>query len=299
MQRLRPLAVTGALAVVSVGLLMLAVGYGWLGPDTGRGANFCEVAHAGKVLQPANSWSNLGFVIAGLVIAWHACSSSNSLMPVGLQTFYACVVVLLGPGSAAMHATQSSLGGHLDLLSMYLIAGFAASYAWVRWVRGGPVAFGAAYLACVLACEVAGLWTRPVPVVQYAGNLAFGVLLVAAVVIETKLWRRGETRRTIGFGFAALGSMLVAFGIWIKSQHGWCAPDSLAAGPRGVAPAVRTRGLLPLPALRLGAASPSFVMRSHGEDLDPARAHGRPLQWHRACLRGGRPHERRVAAVPS
>jgi hypothetical protein len=229
-QRLRPLAVAGAVTVVSVGLLMLAVAYGWLGPDVGRGADFCEAPRLGAVKQPANSWSNLGFVIAGLLVAWHAGRSGASLMPVGLRTAYACVVVLLGPASAAMHATQSSLGGHLDLLSMYLIAGFAASYAWVRWVRRGPLAFAAAYACCVLACELAGLWSRPVPVVQYAGNVAFGLLLVSAVVLETRLWRRDETDRTIGFGVAALGTMLVAFGIWIMSQHGWCDPHSWLQG---------------------------------------------------------------------
>lgn len=230
MQRLRPLAVTGAVAGVSIGLLILAVAYGWLGPDVGRGAGFCEAPRTGAVKQPANSWSNLGFVIAGLAIAWQAGSSGGSRMPVGLQSVYASVVVTLGPASAAMHATQSALGGHLDLLSMYLIAGFAASYAWVRWARRGPVAFGAAYASSVLACELAGLWTRPVPVVQYAGNVAFAVLLVTAVVIETRLWHRGEARRTIGFGFAALGSMLVAFAIWIMSQHGWCSPTSWVQG---------------------------------------------------------------------
>jgi hypothetical protein len=229
-QRLRPLAVAGAVTVVSVGLLMLAVAYGWLGPDVGRGADFCEAPRLGAVKQPANSWSNLGFVIAGLLVAWHAGRSGASLMPVGLRTAYACVVVLLGPASAAMHATQSSLGGHLDLLSMYLIAGFAASYAWVRWVRRGPLAFAAAYACCVLACELAGLWSRPVPVVQYAGNVAFGLLLVSAVVLETRLWRRDDTGRTIGFGVGALGTMLVAFGIWIVSQHGWCDPHSWLQG---------------------------------------------------------------------
>lgn len=227
MHRLRPLAVTGVVAVVSVGLLMLAVGFGWLGPDVGRGSNFCEVASRGVVRQPANSWSNLGFVFAGLVIALQVRPCD---MPVGLQTFYACVVVVLGPASAAMHATQSSLGGHLDLLSMYLVAGFAAAYAWVRVVRRGLRWFFVAYVTCVVGCELAGLWTRPVPVVQYAGNVAFGTLLIVAVVLETRLWRRGETQRTIGLGFAALGSMLVAFFIWIMSQHGWCAPDSWLQG---------------------------------------------------------------------
>jgi hypothetical protein len=221
-------AITATVAALSVGLLVLAIGYGWLGPDVGRGANFCEVAHPDAlVLQPVNTFSNASFVLAGLMVAWRAArAGSSSLMPVGLRTAYACVVVLLGPASAAMHATQSSLGGHLDLLSMYLIAGFAASYAWMRWVRRGPGAFAGAYAACVLACELVGLWPRPVPVVNHAGNIAFGGLLIAAVVLETRLWRRGETRRTIGFGLAALGSMLLAFGIWIMSQRGWCDPHS-------------------------------------------------------------------------
>lgn len=228
MQPPRPLALAGAVAVLSTGLLALAVTFGWLGPDIGRGANFCEAPRPGLVKQPANTWSNLGFVVAGLAIAWHA--ATDSLMPARLRAAFACVVVLLGPASAAMHATQSSLGGHLDMLSMYLVAGFAASYAWVRWVRRGAGSFFAAYAVCVLVCELAGLWTRPVPVVNYAGNLAFAVLLLTAVVLEGLLWRRGETRRTIGFGLASLGSMLLAFAIWNASQHGWCDPHSLAQG---------------------------------------------------------------------
>jgi hypothetical protein len=62
----RPLALAAAVAVVSTGLLVLAVGQGWLGPDVGRGDTFCEAARPGWVRQPANSFSNLGFVVAGL-----------------------------------------------------------------------------------------------------------------------------------------------------------------------------------------------------------------------------------------
>ena len=46
---------------------------GWLGPDVGRGDVFCEVPHdIAGVFQPANSLSNLGFVVAGLAVAWRA-----------------------------------------------------------------------------------------------------------------------------------------------------------------------------------------------------------------------------------
>lgn len=228
----RPVLVTAVVALTSVGLLAAAILLGWLGPDAGRGANFCEAARDGLVKQPANTLSNLGFVIAGLVVAWHASTrgSGDHVMSTPLATSYACVVVLLGPASAAMHATQSAWGGHLDMLSMYLVAGFAASYAWVRWARRGPRSFGAAYLTCLLACELAGQWSGPVPVLLYAGNVAFGLLLVVALVLETALWRRAQTERTIAFGFAALGALAVAFTIWVLSQHGWCDPGSLLQG---------------------------------------------------------------------
>lgn len=227
----RPLAVTGTVAIVSVGLLAVALTQGWLGPDVGRGANFCEAARDGLVRQPANTFSNAGFVVAGLLVARHAgLLPVDAVMSRTVATFFACVVVLLGPGSAAMHASQSEWGGHLDMLSMYLVAGFAASWAWVRWARAGTAVFVAAYVACVAACELVGLWTGYVPVVHFAGNVAFGVLLVTAVVLETIIWRRGGTVIVFRHGVVALGAMLVAFTIWLLSNAGWCDPHSLLQG---------------------------------------------------------------------
>jgi hypothetical protein len=228
----RPAATTTTVAAVSVALLVVAVGRGWLGADVGRGANFCEAPHDGWIRQPANTLSNAGFVVAGLLIARRVGRrpAADAVMSPTVGTFLACVVVLLGPASAAMHATQTEWGGHLDMLSMYLIAGFAAAWAWVRWTRRGTAAFVAAYVACVAACELAGLWPDPVPVVHYAGNLAFGVLLLVAVVLETRLWRRGGTRLVFRHGVVALASMLVAFTIWLLSNAGWCDPGSLVQG---------------------------------------------------------------------
>jgi len=172
---LRPLAVTGAVAVVSVGLLVLAVAGDWLGSDVGRGDVFCEVPHdLDHVFQPANSLSNLGFVVAGLAVAWRAGRPEllGDVLPRlrRLPTAYAVVTVLLGPASAAMHATGSVLGGHLDLLSMYLIASFAAAYALMRLVRQGAVFFFQVFLLMVAACELVGTIDAEVPVVHIAGH---------------------------------------------------------------------------------------------------------------------------------
>jgi hypothetical protein len=221
--------------VVSVGLLALAIGQGWLGPDVGRGDMFCEAARDGFLVQPANSLSNVGFVVAGLMVAWRAGRRDQlgDVLPrlPGLPTAYAVVTVLLGPASAAMHATQSALGGHLDLLSMYLIASFAAAYAAMRLLHRRPIFFFQVFLLLVAACELDGTYPHEVPLVHMAGNLAFGVLLVAAVVMETLLWRRADgTRTDWRFGAASVGCMVVAFAIWNLAQGPWCDPDSLLQG---------------------------------------------------------------------
>lgn len=218
-------------AVASTGLLALAVGRGWLGPDVGRGDDFCEAARGGWVKQPANTWSNLGFVGAGLAVAWHAGRAPFSGGR-GLATAYACLVVVIGPASAAMHATQSSAGGQLDLLSMYLVASFAAAYALMRLAGRGRAFFAAAFAVFVAGCELVGLWPREVPVVRFAGNVAFGALLLTAVVAEVRLWRRAHSRsRTdLRWGAAALASILVAFAIWNLTKAPWCDPNSLLQG---------------------------------------------------------------------
>ena len=230
----RPAVATLTTATVSIGLLALAVRFGWLGADVGRGANFCEAARDGWVKQPANTLSNLGFVVAGLAVGWRArfpkhLGDTLPRLP-GLATGYACLVVLLGPASAAMHATQSSLGGLLDMTSMYLVASFAAAYAVTRWRRRDSMFFWQVFVLLVAACELIGLWGWEVPVVHRAGNAAFALLLVVAVVVETMLRSVGPMRADLRYGVAALLSMLVAFATWNLSQYGWCDPDSLVQG---------------------------------------------------------------------
>jgi Ceramidase len=230
----KPLLIATATAVVSCGLLALAVRFGWLGMDIGRGANFCEAARDWAVRQPANTFSNTGFVAAGLLIAWHAGARATSGTGLSahrhLPTAMACLVVLLGPGSAAMHATQSAIGGHLDVLSMYLVASFAAAYAAMRWFRGGATFFAAVFVGGVAFCELAGLWHAELPVVMFSGNAAFGLLLVTATALEVLIMRRAEARAQWGYAFASLASILIAFAIWNATRTWLCAPHSLIQG---------------------------------------------------------------------
>jgi len=216
-----------------MGALLAAVRWGWLGPDVGRGDGFCEAAGDGWVKQPANSWSNLAFVVAGLAIGWRAGRPDGRFAATPrLTTAYAIAVTLLGPASMAMHATQSDLGGRLDLFSMYLLAGFAFSYALMRVRRAGMGTFAFSYAACLIAGEVVENLDWSVPVVHNGADLAFAVMLIGAVTLEGVLIARRDSLRDTRFGYAAVATLLLAFGIWNLAQTGriWCQPASLLQG---------------------------------------------------------------------
>ena len=230
----RPFRAAVATAVVSTVVLTVAVVNGWLGEDVGRGGDFCEAARDGLVKQPANVLSNLGFVAAGLMVGWRArrpwqLGQALPRLP-GLATGYACMVVLLGPASAAMHATETSLGGRLDLTSMYLVASFAAAYAVTRWIGRDRSFFWGLFAVLVVGCELVGTLDAQVPVVRYSGNLAFVGLLLLAVALEILLSRRGPVNTDLRYGAAALGSIVVGFVIWNVERQGWCDPDSWVQG---------------------------------------------------------------------
>lgn len=229
----RPLLVAVAVAAISVLTVLAAARWGWLGPDVGRGDEFCEAARPGWIRQPANTWSNLGFVVAGVAVAVHAGNRLRLGLTLGahpgLATTFAALVVLLGPGSMAMHATQSDLGGHLDLLSMFLVSGFALAYALMRFLGRRPPFFAVVFALAVLAGMAVHLRGGTVPVLGHVGNAAFAVQLTVAVVLEVAIARRPGARQDVWWAVASVLTLTTAFAIWTTGMrgHAWCDPDTL------------------------------------------------------------------------
>lgn len=230
--------ITLAFAVVSFGIFILAVFYGWFGPATDVGGAFCEAARPGLIKQPANTWSNLGFITAGLLMAFQLSqgqfqSNRNRFTQSAFTAiFFSCIVVFLGPGSMAMHATETEIGGELDMLSMYLIASFAASYAMQRYYRWSNLSFTLSFILIIIVCEVVGLYHQPLPIIDYAGNAIFGLFLTLTVIFEMLYSFTQKITHQRKFGFASLGSLLFAFAIWNvwKDDSPLCDPQSLIQG---------------------------------------------------------------------
>jgi hypothetical protein len=225
-----------AVAVVFLGAFFALGAGGWPGEFTGAGGMFCEHFRDGWVKQPANTWSNLGFVAAGL---WMASRLDRSVRVAGvgrnlftrspaLPVTYAALVVFLGPGSMMMHGSGRDWGATADVVSMLIWIAFPVAYAGVRCFGGGERAFWAAYL--VLAVGLGGL--RAVGALPISGSATYTVLIPAFVAFEVGAARRpGVTRQPRWLVLTAL-SFFTALAIWRLSHTGapLCDPHSLLQG---------------------------------------------------------------------
>ncbi|KYH45323.1 hypothetical protein AZH51_05465 [Branchiibius sp. NY16-3462-2] len=226
------MVITAVVSLLALVAFAVALGLGWFGPDVGAGANFCEAARDGLIKQPANTWSNLGFVIAGLAAALYLDRHWSELAYPTLLAPFPVLMALLGPGSMAMHATQSSLGGRFDVGSMYLFAGYAAAYGLTRLLGRGLFTLSILFVVLVVGAEVLGASDIPAPLVDTAGNLAFAVLLLVAVLVEVFIQRRPTHPASWRWALMAVGAMALAFLIWSLSHSGGplCDPQSLLQG---------------------------------------------------------------------
>jgi len=134
---------------------------------------FCEAVRDALVRQPANTWSNLGFCRAGVVMAvelWRRRDGCG-VRPVEAATF-ALAVFLVGATSFFYHASLTFIGQTMDVQSMYLLAllAFAVNVDALR--PGAPRRFGVLYVSLNVAL---GVLLVTVPVLRrYAFGLALG-----------------------------------------------------------------------------------------------------------------------------
>lgn len=205
---------------------------GWPGDVGTAGISFCEALRPGPIKQPANTWSNLGFVVVGLSIgffaAWRGVEANSNRMRATLlyPTLYASVATFLGPGSMAMHASTTTWGGKIDVFSMYLWLSFVIAYGLVRLYDIEVRLFVVGFV--LLGAALGASLFLPI-----SGSLIFGIGVAVYVMIEFALWRRRRDviadRRWLA---AAAAAFLIAFGVWIPSHTGGplCNPDSLLQG---------------------------------------------------------------------
>ena len=221
--------ITGAAALAGIGLLLWLGHLGWdrfrPNEQIAQQRYFCESLRQGVVRQPANTWSNLAFIVVALAIArWLGRTRLDGGQPSGpmadvtIARLYIALTAFLGVGSMCLHMSLTAWGGMVDVSSMIVFIAFVTSVSAAAWLRVSRRGLLALYAVTVLAAE--GLYL----VVPALGIGIFGALVG---VFALAAW----PRRTRWLLCAAL-CFLAGFGLWIPSQNGsaWCEPQSLLQG---------------------------------------------------------------------
>jgi len=232
-----PLWIPWATAFLTLSSLFSLGLIGWPGTFAAAGSGFCEAFRDGIIKQPANTWSNLGFVVAGLwitvIIRRDIISHVHYRNLIGsslnLGVLYATLVVLLGPGSMAMHATGTTWGGTLDVLSMLLYIVFPVAYSLARLVGARTrVCFW-----CYLALGGGLGFFLLTGTLRFSGSTLYTWLVPVIVIIETALrFKRHPRNGDLRWLGLATGIFLLGLTIWRLSHTGepLCQPTSLLQG---------------------------------------------------------------------
>ena len=204
----------------------------------------CEALLVGvkKVKQPINTWSDLGFVAAGMMIFYmigsFRLSGAVAANPLQGTSFFSIVygmlVIYLGPGSMFYHASVKKWGGWLDNMSMVLWTAFLIVYVFARGIPMPDSLTVIVYLTIVVSSGVI-IWF-----VEGSGKYIFGLMvgvwgvleIIILIVQATGSSVMGLHRTEWGWLILAAASFGLAIFIWLRSKDGqpWCYPNSWAQG---------------------------------------------------------------------
>jgi len=185
---------------------------------------FCERELCGWITQPANTWTNIGFILVGFWIIRRAKEwRTPALVWLGHSAW------VMGLGSALFHASGTFLFEAWDLLGMFFISGLMLTYNLKRLKPEVSWRVLLWFFVLLSAGSFAGLllW-RP------SGISIFALQLTAAITLEVLLHLKDQP---VDYRYGA--GILVAFGlalaVWIGDISGHlCDPDNHLLSGHGV-----------------------------------------------------------------
>lgn len=227
----------GILATTLALVLLGASDWTWAGstPATCKATRcFCEAARAGPIKQPSNTWSNMGFVLVGLLILTglvgarredDAGADAPPLTRPPARRVYGVLVAFLGWTSMYFHASLTLAGEWWDVLSMLLFTSFVVAVNLVRVTGASRRSLVAAYLLANAAFGWAMLETMKAGIVLFVG------LSVAILATDALVRRRSPNGLGSAWLIASVVCCLASFGIWILDHQGViCSPESWFQG---------------------------------------------------------------------
>lgn len=211
-------ALLALMTLAAIWLLLFALGPDWsiYTPASCTATRcFCEMPRQGSlIVQPANSWSNIGYIFVGwIIIIFSQASNWTSGFHRNAAAWFGLTAIVVGSGSVLLHATLTLWGQFFDVMGMYLVSGFMLVSAIAKWKNASVRASMVLYIAMVGGLVLVLYF---VPEVRRS---LFGVVLFVAITIELIYARPRRQNVRISFYVLGMAIQTLAFVIWNLDQH--------------------------------------------------------------------------------
>jgi len=185
--------------------------------------SLCEADVCGWVTQPANTWTNVGFLIAGLYILRRARRA-----PVGMAAWLGPIAIATAFTSSAFHATSTFAGQAIDQSSMFLESSLFVAISVRRWLAFSARSAALLY-AALAAVSTALLWW-----LETVGIALFIAHVVAFGAIELRLLFRDRAQTDYRALAAACATFAVSYvAWWLDKLRVVCDPNNHVFGLHG------------------------------------------------------------------
>ena len=179
--------------------------------------DWCEAQRCAWVVEPANAWSNLAYLVVGALLYWLARDSRSPAL-----RFFAPAAAIVGVSSGIYHASYTFVLQILDFFAMYVFCyllltlnlrrlGLLGAGSWWRWYLGLVLGTTALTVAIdFLEVPIQGL-----------------VALLIAAIVASEAWIRRRSRAAYGLVFFLLAMALLAAGgvaSALDVSRTWCDP---------------------------------------------------------------------------
>ena len=167
--------------------------------------SFCEERLCALVVEPANTWSNIGYLIVGIIIALHARKKYGSFLH-----FFSITPIYLFFGSSLFHATGTFWGEVLDVSAMFLLSLAMLTINLKRYYKFDLKRTYLLFISGFALSVILLLLIKPI------GIPLFALQILTALGLELLLFKKSSAQAPSYKHFRwALGFFAIAFFFWI------------------------------------------------------------------------------------
>lgn len=173
---------------------------------------WCEATRVGSlILEPVNTWSNLGFMLVGIYLMVRAKNIFANV--------YGLSVLLIGIGSFFFHASQTFTGQWLDLFGMYLLTNFYICYNLYRINKVNIKSFFILYVSLGV---LLGLALAYLPELR---RMLFGLSALFALIQIIYIKLKFKPVMNTTYLVTGILTFIAAQTVWILDKNKiWCDP---------------------------------------------------------------------------